>query len=100
MPRDTTLAAVCHNDLDCSGSMQSMISVNVLRRFRRLVAWAPMSILGTGLCAGSAPARPADSAVSGEVRLFEARYRAAKTLQATFLERYTENGQVVRSEAG
>jgi outer membrane lipoprotein carrier protein len=34
------------------------------------------------------------------VALFEARYRAAKTLQATFLERYTENGQVVRSEAG
>jgi outer membrane lipoprotein carrier protein len=76
-----------------------MISVNVLRRFRRLVAWAPTSILCTGLCAG-APARPADSAVNGEVRLFEARYRAAKTLQATFLERYTENGQVVRSEAG
>ena len=34
------------------------------------------------------------------VREFEARYRSAKTLQATFLERYTENGQVVRSEAG
>jgi outer membrane lipoprotein carrier protein len=31
---------------------------------------------------------------------FEERYRAAKTLQATFLERYSEGGQVVRSEAG
>ena len=30
----------------------------------------------------------------------EARYRAAKTLQAIFLERYTEGGRVVRSEAG
>jgi outer membrane lipoprotein carrier protein len=30
----------------------------------------------------------------------EARYRGAKTLQATFLERYAENGSVVRSEAG
>ena len=30
----------------------------------------------------------------------EARYRSAKTLQATFLERYTENGSVLRSEAG
>src|ERR1700736_1748295 len=30
----------------------------------------------------------------------EARYRGAKTLQATFLERYTENGSVVRTEAG
>lgn len=34
------------------------------------------------------------------VALFESRYRAARTLQATFLERYTENGRVVRTEAG
>jgi outer membrane lipoprotein carrier protein len=34
------------------------------------------------------------------VALFEARYRAAHTLQATFLERYTENGHVIRVEAG
>src|SRR5580693_4263938 len=30
----------------------------------------------------------------------EARYRGAHTLVATFLERYSENGRVVRSEAG
>jgi outer membrane lipoprotein carrier protein len=30
----------------------------------------------------------------------EARYRSAKTLQATFLERYVENGSVLRTEAG
>jgi len=30
----------------------------------------------------------------------EARYRSAKTLQATFLERYIENGGVLRTEAG
>src|SRR5258707_5886286 len=30
----------------------------------------------------------------------EARYRGAKTLQATFLERYSENGAVLRTEAG
>lgn len=30
----------------------------------------------------------------------EARYRAAKTLQATFLEQYEENGRVVRAESG
>src|SRR5258708_6542989 len=29
----------------------------------------------------------------------EARYRSAKTLQATFLERYAENGSVLRTEA-
>jgi outer membrane lipoprotein carrier protein len=30
----------------------------------------------------------------------EARYRGAKTLQASFLERYTESGRLVRVEAG
>ena len=30
----------------------------------------------------------------------EARYRSARTLQATFLERYAENGTVLRTEAG
>lgn len=30
----------------------------------------------------------------------EARYRIARTLQATFLERYSENGAVLRTEAG
>jgi outer membrane lipoprotein carrier protein len=34
------------------------------------------------------------------VHAFESRYRGARTLQATFLERYSENGRVVRSEAG
>ena len=38
---------------------------------------------------------------AGKVVLrMEARYRSAKTLQATFLERYVENGSVVRTEAG
>ena len=34
------------------------------------------------------------------VRRFESRYRAAVTLQATFLQRYSENGRIVRVEAG
>jgi len=34
------------------------------------------------------------------VSRMEARYHSAKTLQATFLERYVENGSVVRTEAG
>jgi outer membrane lipoprotein carrier protein len=34
------------------------------------------------------------------VQRVEAKYRSARTLQATFLERYTENGRVVRVEAG
>src|ERR1700730_15499789 len=31
---------------------------------------------------------------------FQARHRGAKTLEASFLERYTENGRLVRVEAG
>ncbi len=31
---------------------------------------------------------------------FAARYRAANTLQANFLERYFENGALVRAESG
>lgn len=34
------------------------------------------------------------------IRRMEHRYRAAKTLQARFLERYTENGRTVRVESG
>lgn len=34
------------------------------------------------------------------VRRFEERYRGASRLQVTFLERYTENGRLVRMEAG
>src|SRR5437660_8021375 len=34
------------------------------------------------------------------VQRMESRYRSARTLQATFLERYLENGNVVRVEAG
>src|SRR6267154_2819772 len=38
---------------------------------------------------------------AGEIALrMEARYRGAKTLKATFLERYVENGAVLRTEAG
>ena len=34
------------------------------------------------------------------VKRFEAAYRVARTLQVTFLERYSENGRIVRAEAG
>ena len=45
-------------------------------------------------------ALPSFSDAAIYVKRFEAKYRAEKTLQATFLERYTENGQTVRTEAG
>jgi outer membrane lipoprotein carrier protein len=42
---------------------------------------------------------PSTDAKSAVARL-EAAYRQARTLQATFLQRYTENGRIVRVEAG
>ena len=38
--------------------------------------------------------------VKSFVDLFESRYRSAHTLQATFLERYLENGRLARVESG
>jgi outer membrane lipoprotein carrier protein len=45
------------------------------------------------------PATPAATPQTPTQR-FEARYRSARTLRADFLERYSENGKLVRSEAG
>lgn len=48
------------------------------------------------------PGATPDSAIGVKslVARMEARYRSAKTLEATFLERYSENGRQVRSESG
>jgi outer membrane lipoprotein carrier protein len=44
---------------------------------------------------------PAGRKEAGELSSrMEARYRSSKTLQATFLERYSENGAVLRTESG
>jgi len=43
---------------------------------------------------------PAESVDDRVLRLFESHYSSAQTLQATFLERYRENGRVVRVESG
>jgi len=58
--------------------------------------------MATVLCAVVLLLSPlAGNREAGELALrMEARYRGAKTLQATFLERYAENGSVVRTEAG
>ena len=47
----------------------------------------------------SLPNAAADD-VKAVVARMEARYRTAKTLQATFLERYLEDGRLLRSESG
>jgi outer membrane lipoprotein carrier protein len=38
--------------------------------------------------------------IKAVLRRLETRYRSARTLQATFLERYTEDGKLIRVEAG
>jgi outer membrane lipoprotein carrier protein len=43
---------------------------------------------------------PAETADDQLLKLFESHYSTAQTLQATFLERYRENGEVSRVEAG
>jgi len=43
---------------------------------------------------------PGRADTKATVARLEARYRAPKTLEASFLERYTENGRLVRVEAG
>jgi outer membrane lipoprotein carrier protein len=49
----------------------------------------------------SSPAHPSDNAPDTPLlRRFEERYRNPSSLAATFLERYVENGRVLRVEAG
>jgi outer membrane lipoprotein carrier protein len=43
---------------------------------------------------------PAFVDTSIQVKRFESTYRGARTLRVTFLERYSENGRIVRAEAG
>jgi outer membrane lipoprotein carrier protein len=46
------------------------------------------------------PTLKAGADVQAVVQRLEARYGPARTLQATFLQRYTENGHLIRVEAG
>jgi outer membrane lipoprotein carrier protein len=75
-----------------------MMLLRVTRRW--LVGLLPFASLSLGV-AESPPERKADDLlVQSLVKSFEVRYRTAPTLQATFLERYTENGRTVRAESG
>jgi outer membrane lipoprotein-sorting protein len=73
----------------------------IFRAVRRLtVACAPVLFGGVGLIWLGAASMAAGQDELRPVRLMERRYRAAKRLQATFLERYTESGRMVRAESG
>jgi outer membrane lipoprotein carrier protein len=56
--------------------------------------------LALGLAAVTAWSGTDPQGTAELVRKFESRYRPARALRATFLERYFENGKLVRSEAG
>ena len=45
-------------------------------------------------------ATPENRQAAGLIARMEARYRSARTLQATFLERYSDNGRTLRNESG
>jgi outer membrane lipoprotein carrier protein len=73
-------------------SLAAVAGLAKLPFMRALLAYAACAILA------------ALSSTSPEAKLLgaklEARYRGAHTLAATFLERYSESGKVIRSEAG
>jgi outer membrane lipoprotein carrier protein len=79
-------------------------------RFRLVNALSPglrcaeAALLAAGLVSVVGGTHASIDAEKGDakrlVALFESRHRSARTLQATFLERYTENGRLVRTEAG
>ena len=60
------------------------------------IAMVAIALVGSGL----PTAADQKSADTEPIRRMEHRYRAEKTLQATFLERYTENDRTVRVESG
>ena len=60
-----------------------------------------VTITACALAGSSLAALAAQKSADTEpIRRMEHRYRAAKTLQATFMERYTENDRTVRIESG
>jgi outer membrane lipoprotein carrier protein len=57
-------------------------------------------IQAAGTAFPAVPERNPSSATSALLERFELRYGSAHTLETTFLERYLENGRLVRAEAG
>src|SRR6516165_5435327 len=60
-----------------------------------------MRSMGRWLLCGIIPLQITPAAtLQTPTQRFEARYRSARTLRVEFLERYSENGKLVRAEAG
>ena len=69
---------------------------------RRIAAFTVLMLTGwpvvSGLLAANDP--PAGDLLAQYIAKFQTRYQSARTSSATFLELYSENGRLVRSEAG
>ena len=57
-------------------------------------------LTSVGLTLSGSGRSVADASMNPDLSALEARYRKASTLEANFLERYSENGKQVRVEAG
>lgn len=68
--------------------------MKIISRVLVFSVWSALAVLHV------APIAAQKSDALEPIRRMEHRYRAAKTLQATFLERYTESGRTVRVESG
>jgi outer membrane lipoprotein carrier protein len=76
------------------------LEVDGKRLLRAIVAMV-VSCLGASSCADILGAQTGTPADAGHwVTVLEARYRGVTTSEATFLERYTESGRLLRAEAG
>jgi outer membrane lipoprotein-sorting protein len=77
------------------------LPIKIISTFALTAAWFALAISAFTVAVLFTPSgKPQKSPELDPIRRMEHRYRTAKTLQATFLERYTESGRTVRVESG
>src|SRR5271157_966258 len=81
------------------GVFFSFLTRTCSRNSLRLLALPPL-FLFIALSSGTKSHAAEGTRAVDVLSVFEARYRAAKSLSATFLQEYSENGRVTRKEAG
>ena len=87
------------------GGSGTVIGILVCLRARVQLGWcallcSPLLFLCGSQDSGDSNALQSKPPVSTIQKRFEARYRSATRLEVTFLERYSESGRLVRTEAG
>jgi len=86
----STILAACY-----TFGMRSILSLGLCNIF--FFVARPQLLPGQKI---SSPVQSLNTSDASLLQQFENRYRTAARLEATFLERYSENGRVVRTEAG